>query len=221
MKQLLFQEHMKLGLQHMFDIIVHHLLTQMEQSRDPVVSVEDGSGKGCLYRGPNGLQCAIGPFIADSQYNEELECTVVVNLPFVQEYECESLERTVLMTFLDSCQKIHDHSVPADWYDKLQELAEYHHLAFNPPVPVKNDHGSYFLPIDEEVTAVVSGHWNYRTVDFVTGFYAGKSTKHVTLDSGAKHQVMGYSYQFLKKTANISGLEEFTLDNLTRIYQQE
>ena len=221
MKQLLFQEHMKLGLQHMFDIIVNHLLTQRERSKDPVLKVNDGSGKGCLYRGPNGLQCGIGPLIADSQYNEELECTVVVNLPFVRVFDAPLKERRAVLPFLDACQKVHDHSVPSDWHDKLQELAEFYNLVFNPPVPVKNDHGSYFLPLDEDVTAVVSGYWNYHTVAFVTSFYAGKSTKHVTLNSGAKHQVMGYSYQFLKKTANISGLEEFTLDNLTRIYQQE
>ena len=82
-----------------------------------------------------------------------------------------------------------------------------------------NLYGLYFLQVTLTITAITDGLINYRKVMFVTGFKTGRSTNPQTLESGTKHQIMGYSYQFLKKAETISRLEEFTLDNLMSLYQ--
>lgn len=53
--------------QKIFDTVATHLFTQGERSydrSDPEV---------CLYRGPNGLKCAVGVLIPDELYDPEME----------------------------------------------------------------------------------------------------------------------------------------------------
>lgn len=51
--------------QEVFDKVVNHLLTQNQKSID--------ESSQCMYRGINGLMCAVGCLIPDEFYNKDLE----------------------------------------------------------------------------------------------------------------------------------------------------
>ena len=51
--------------QEIYDKVKAHLLTQGERSTD--------MGNHCLYRGPNGLKCAVGCLIPDDLYDPLME----------------------------------------------------------------------------------------------------------------------------------------------------
>jgi len=53
--------------QEIFDTVVAHLLQQGKQSKSNV----------CLYRSDDGLKCAIGALIPDSEYDPAMEFAVV------------------------------------------------------------------------------------------------------------------------------------------------
>jgi hypothetical protein len=125
-----------MNLQEMFEIAVVNLLCQGERS------TECGD---CLYRGPNGLKCAIGFLIPDEKYNETLECTpagdILCMIPevfgFRQDFDVTEFNR--VSVFLDNMQSIHDNTclfetgqwpisliklgqrfgLETDWIDKL------------------------------------------------------------------------------------------------------
>lgn len=59
--------------QEIFDIAATHLLTQNKQSTAIRLDSYGRSQTVCLYRGPNGLMCGIGPFIPDEKYTPEME----------------------------------------------------------------------------------------------------------------------------------------------------
>jgi hypothetical protein len=52
--------------QEMFDISAKHILAQGK----PSMASSEG---GCMYRTPDGLKCAFGPFIPDDKYSPGLE----------------------------------------------------------------------------------------------------------------------------------------------------
>lgn len=220
MEQLTFKQHCDLGIQHVFDFVVNHLLTQKEKS---MCYHECTSEISCAYRGDNNLTCAIGCLISDLEYKEYIEGNFITGL--ARNYSnfnfllSSDYGRTYML--LQCLQDIHDGAEIEDWENKLKYLSIRFNLSFNPPIFDMNPYGLYFLQVTPTITAITDGLINYRKVMFVTGFKTGGCTKHQTLESGAKHQIMGYSYQFFKKAATISGLEEFTFDNLTRIYKQE
>ena len=51
--------------QEVFDIVVNHLFTQGRPAYDGV--------RGCMYRAPDGLRCAVGVLIPDDLYDTEFE----------------------------------------------------------------------------------------------------------------------------------------------------
>jgi hypothetical protein len=53
--------------QEIFDTVIAHLLQQGKQSKSDV----------CLYRSDDGLKCAIGALIPDSEYDPDMECSIV------------------------------------------------------------------------------------------------------------------------------------------------
>lgn len=53
--------------QQIFDIVIDHLLTQGKPSRSDV----------CLYRSSDGSKCAVGVLIPDSEYDSNMEFSVV------------------------------------------------------------------------------------------------------------------------------------------------
>lgn len=81
------------------------LLTQNMQS----VKYSGARAK-CLYRGPNGLKCAVGHLIADDEYGAFMEaCTI--NASCFDKFEI-SHDRRRLLTRL---QDIHDSRDPGHW----------------------------------------------------------------------------------------------------------
>lgn len=111
--------------QEIFDKVVNHLLTQNKQC-----SVEDASyanGLKCLYRGPNGLKCAIGCLIPDELYCPEMEGLRAMNV--ITSYDIEEL--TGYEYFANALQEIHDNYEPRFWSQKLKEVAKDHCLEFN------------------------------------------------------------------------------------------
>lgn len=61
----LFVKKKGLTEQEIFDTVVSHLMTQRVQSAD-----ESGD---CLYRGPDGLSCAVGCLIPDDLYDVKMD----------------------------------------------------------------------------------------------------------------------------------------------------
>lgn len=119
-------------IQKLFDKSVTHLLTQMEQSMD--------DEHNCVYRGPNGLKCAIGALIDDEWYDketlEEMAITALCVQNAVAKSQGFSLSdlREEDWLILREVQIIHDEYLPQKWKDKLTALAEKHNLTM-PQVP--------------------------------------------------------------------------------------
>ncbi len=100
--------------QEVYSQVRKHLLTQK------IKSIEEG--KGCVYRGPDGLVCAAGCLMSDEEYRAEME-----RQPWV------SLVNKVLVPkehsrLIAALQRIHDMEDPADWEHRLNKLAAYFNL---------------------------------------------------------------------------------------------
>ena len=96
--------------QEVFDQVARHLLTQGCCSKDELGD--------CLYRNPDGLQCAAGCLIGDDEY-----------LPRMEGWDWDSLadegfpvpsEHEVLIIRV---QRIHDNISPSKWRRRLGVLA--------------------------------------------------------------------------------------------------
>ena len=61
--------------QQIYDTAVRHLHRQGKRS-----GKEDVGGFSCLYRGPRGLMCGVGPFIPDALYDRRMEGQCVSEL---------------------------------------------------------------------------------------------------------------------------------------------
>jgi len=60
-------------LQEIFDQVALHLMIQGERSFGRLPASDYTNANSCLYRGPNGLQCAAGCLISDAEYNPAFE----------------------------------------------------------------------------------------------------------------------------------------------------
>jgi hypothetical protein len=100
-------------LQDIFNISATHLLKQQEKSIYQ---------NGCLYRGPNGLQCAAGPFVKDGCPEGRSFHTVVKSNPeyIVDEFPKDNFEA---LTLISKLQSIHDHRSVKRWKIALTNLA--------------------------------------------------------------------------------------------------
>jgi len=105
--------------QEAFDIAAKHLLTQNKQSARPI----DGR---CLYRGPNGLMCAVGALIPDELYEARFEVYTADELttPFAQKREIAKYFKGVDPGLLSHLQNIHDRFKPEEWAELLIDCAE-------------------------------------------------------------------------------------------------
>jgi len=94
--------------QQAFNKIVRHLRKQNRRS-------EDG---GCLYRGPGGLQCAIGCLIPNSEYKDTFEGVSVYGLRNL----APSLKGIDILMLKDM-QDIHDTYDVRSWETAFAEVA--------------------------------------------------------------------------------------------------
>lgn len=111
--------------QEIFDKVVAHLRQQK------VRSVE---GNACMYRGPEGLKCAVGCLINDDAYSHDLEGKVAGAI----EVRCALLASGVpaddgdTIDMLRRLQNVHD-DMPCDrWEEYFKYFALHHNLTYTP-----------------------------------------------------------------------------------------
>lgn len=63
---------------HSRDKIEQHLIQQKAKS----IAIGDKGQTQCMYRGDNGLMCAVGCLVEDKNYNREMESCAVVHLRY-------------------------------------------------------------------------------------------------------------------------------------------
>lgn len=112
--------------QEIFDRVATHLLTQGRRS-----DADDGEGKReCLYRGPNGLKCAVGCLIADEHYTVAVE-GLGVSWAFGLDPDLEHVlvksgipNEKDSLDLLATLQRVHDGMLPGAWREGLVVTAE-------------------------------------------------------------------------------------------------
>lgn len=93
-----------LSKQEIFDLVCEHLAQQ---------KMRCVSNAGCcVYRGPNGLKCAIGALIPDDLFTPEMEYETISNLLLHDDATskrlCNLFGGTSNLEFLSSLQEAHD-----------------------------------------------------------------------------------------------------------------
>lgn len=112
--------------QEVFNKVAEHLLTQAQRS----ISLD----KFCLYRGPNGLMCAVGCLIPDEVYTADIEGEGVEGMLRILSPHAELLAKHGLtednVDLLANLQRLHD-KVPVErWSRKLELLALHYDLNY-------------------------------------------------------------------------------------------
>lgn len=107
--------------QETFDRVVTHLRKQGRKSVDP-------STHRCMYRGPDGLKCAVGALIPDEKYSAVFETKGTLWSPI----------RSVLLelghdpTLCNSLQLVHDSVSVDNWESHFEIVADKYHLKYTP-----------------------------------------------------------------------------------------
>ena len=112
----MIQKFAELTEQELFAKVAKHLLTQNKKSLN---------GEKCVYRSADGLKCAAGCLIEDSEY-----------ATFFEQKNWEALVRyghakRVHASLIQDLQFIHDDYETEQWPNKLESLAEELNLKFN------------------------------------------------------------------------------------------
>lgn len=119
-----FEEFIKPMQQEIFDRVKTHLLTQGRASLGQKIGATT-----CMYRGEDGCQCALGPFIPPENYMVDLEGRSGRSLyedGYLVVFLADSMEPNC--TFIEKIQEIHDIYLPEEWARKLQGLATRYEL---------------------------------------------------------------------------------------------
>ncbi len=105
--------------QEAFETMVRHLRRQGQRS-------ENANGT-CLYRGPDGLRCAVGCLIPDDQYKRSLEgkdaWVITKNVPALSH---------IGGRLLSEMQSIHDDCDVSQWEEGFKDVARYYKLTLPP-----------------------------------------------------------------------------------------
>jgi hypothetical protein len=122
--------------QQIFDQVARHLLTQKRKS---VKTPETLTGR-CLYRGPDGMKCAIGVLIPDEEYVEAMESLSISQLlneqiPHNKGFDLQPILpllkarfEDVDPPFLNALQNLHDGCFVENWKKELRGFAVDHGL---------------------------------------------------------------------------------------------
>ena len=108
--------------QETFDKVKKHLLTQNRVSYLVY--------HGCMYKGPDGLKCAVGCLIPDEIYDVSIERMPVSKLVHLNNKVADFLKQFNL-PLLESLQYVHDSLSPHIWPKKLKEVAEKFELVYD------------------------------------------------------------------------------------------
>jgi len=121
--------------QQMFDFMVNHLRSQGKPSVD---TLDQSCESPCMYRGSNGLMCAIGCMIPDSLYNSHLEGESVSMYLRVVGVSREAGTRSFLSMAQPYLHEDLSGELPEDFLTSLEEnaikLADEYSLTYTPPV---------------------------------------------------------------------------------------
>jgi hypothetical protein len=120
----------KAKAQHTFDQVAAHLIEQGEKS---LTAVDDDSEFAhCVYRGPNGLRCAIGFCISNEDYDirmEEKSLASQINFaPGLTVLDKVGAQYYRNAAFLNLLQLIHDCSSVLEWPESLKDFAKKYDL---------------------------------------------------------------------------------------------
>lgn len=96
--------------EEVFEYIKHHLLTQMQQSKN-----DKGA---CFYKNEQGLKCAAGCLIPDDMYNPDFENKKWYSLVVEKSVPKEHRE------LIRNMQCIHDYNDPITWERHLDNLED-------------------------------------------------------------------------------------------------
>lgn len=107
--------------QETFDTVVAHLRSQGAKSAS-----EDG--RSCLYRGPNGLKCAVGALISDDDYSADME-----SWPANWSNVADVIRDTHDIGLCCDLQTVHDDIAVSEWESALRECASTHELVYRAP----------------------------------------------------------------------------------------
>lgn len=111
--------------QQAFDIMIQHLRQQGQPSK------EEGSSR-CLYRGPDGLKCAVGALIPDNIYSRHFE-GLDIHDAATQYPAIRKLFEGMDYTLLGAVQFTHD-TYPVDkWEEAFRNLAQRFGLEYTTP----------------------------------------------------------------------------------------
>lgn len=106
-------------IQHLFNIISRHLLIQNVQSRD-------NTGACCKYRNSDGLKCAIGCLILDSEYDKNMEGSDIFylykNFPNISLFTTYKMSIRIL-EFLNDMQ--HGHDINSNWVNMPYSMVNF------------------------------------------------------------------------------------------------
>lgn len=103
-----------MNIQEIFDTVSVHLLTQNEKSQ------ESDFYRSCLYRGPNGLKCAVGCLIKDEFYESSLENYIADSFCVINALELSGIVISEeIECLLIGLQNIHDTQEVSDWPNLL------------------------------------------------------------------------------------------------------
>ncbi|MGI4812030.1 MAG: hypothetical protein ACRYG5_15885 [Janthinobacterium lividum] len=122
------REPRRLSLQQIYDRISHHLLAQGSVSED-----EAGS---CRLRGLHGRRCSTGSLVDDAHYSTELEQIGIGYyalggdgaLPRALQASGIDMREPAIRALLVDCQDMHDGETPANWPERLIDIARRHSL---------------------------------------------------------------------------------------------
>ena len=117
--------------QEIFDTVVTHLRKQ---------AVRSMRGPDCVYRSPDGLKCAVGCLIPDSEYKSNWEGYTVLSIseaPENKDFQSYLKSKVGLdnMKLLQALQRAHDNESFAPghtWEDRFERIAEDFELTLLP-----------------------------------------------------------------------------------------
>lgn len=115
--------------QELFDKVAKHLLTQ--KIRSVGLYSKGAPVMQCMYRGPNGLKCAVGCIIPDELYDPSFEGKAINSLKISNALIDAGIVSEGQILLLAELQSLHDVSSPNNWDHQLRVLARAAHLEFN------------------------------------------------------------------------------------------
>lgn len=101
--------------QEIFTKVVTHLRKQGRQAMSP--------GGSCMYRAPDGAQCAAGCLIADEHYSPSIEHLGARNTPVADVLEASGVPKQSLR-LVHCLQQVHDALAPFVWESRWALIAK-------------------------------------------------------------------------------------------------